>query len=121
MTKQELKKYRMALEAKLKELGPIKEQVTEIQISTQTEPNDGATAMTVHLAISSAGMNSSISKAVAAALRRIEDGSYGICLGCEEAIGKKRLDAVPWTPLCITCQGKNEKQDPELAKILHMP
>ncbi len=120
MTKQELKKYRTALEAKLAELGPIKQQITEIQI-TQIEPNDGATAMTVLLAISSADMNSSTRRYVVAALRRIEDGSYGTCLGCEEAIGKKRLDAVPWTPLCITCQGKNEKQDPELAKILHMP
>ena len=38
-----------------------------------------------------------------AALRRMEDGSYGICANCEKEIGEKRLKAVPWTPLCIVC------------------
>src|SRR5262252_2466544 len=41
---------------------------------------------------------------VRAALRRIEEGSYGTCLNCEEEISPKRLNAVPWAPLCIGCQ-----------------
>ena len=41
---------------------------------------------------------------VRAALRRIESGSFGICLNCEEEIGAKRLAAVPWAALCIVCQ-----------------
>lgn len=41
---------------------------------------------------------------IQAALRRIEDGTFGTCTGCEEAIGRNRLVAVPWTPLCIRCQ-----------------
>jgi DnaK suppressor protein len=41
---------------------------------------------------------------VRAALRRIEGGTYGICLGCEESIQPKRLTAVPWTSFCIVCQ-----------------
>src|ERR1700730_10017464 len=39
-----------------------------------------------------------------AALRRIEDGSYGICVKCQEGISKKRLAAVPWAERCIQCQ-----------------
>ncbi len=38
---------------------------------------------------------------VNAALRRIENGSYGICLTCGEDIDERRLNAVPYTPYCI--------------------
>ena len=43
------------------------------------------------------------------ALDRIENKSYGICANCEEKIQPKRLDAVPWTRLCIQCQGLLER------------
>jgi DnaK suppressor protein len=41
---------------------------------------------------------------VDAALERIAEGSYGICLECGEEISHKRLQAVPWATLCIACQ-----------------
>ena len=41
---------------------------------------------------------------VEAALRRIEDGSYGACQQCEEPISAKRLQAVPWAKCCVRCQ-----------------
>jgi DnaK suppressor protein len=40
-----------------------------------------------------------------AALERIEDGSYGACICCEELIAHERLEAVPHTQLCINCKG----------------
>src|SRR5512136_1691944 len=43
------------------------------------------------------------------ALDRIEDKSYGTCVNCESTIGPKRLEAVPWTRLCIQCQDLLEK------------
>jgi DnaK suppressor protein len=43
------------------------------------------------------------------ALNRIEDKSYGTCINCENVIGPKRLEAVPWTRLCIQCQDLLEK------------
>ncbi len=36
-----------------------------------------------------------------AALQRIEDGTYGICEVCGKPIGVERLEARPWTRLCI--------------------
>lgn len=42
------------------------------------------------------------------ALKRIEDGSYGLCLTCERPISKKRLTAVPHTKYCVDCQEKEE-------------
>jgi DnaK suppressor protein len=43
------------------------------------------------------------------ALDRIEDKSYGTCVHCENEIQPKRLEAVPWTRLCIQCQDLLEK------------
>lgn len=43
---------------------------------------------------------------VEGALRRIEQGTYGVCRECEEPISPKRLDAVPWAKYCVVCQEK---------------
>ncbi|MGV6857763.1 MAG: TraR/DksA family transcriptional regulator [bacterium] len=43
---------------------------------------------------------------VAAALQRIENGSYGVCAGCGGAIEEARLEAMPFTSLCIACANK---------------
>ena len=39
-----------------------------------------------------------------AALKRIEDGTYGICEICGKSIGEDRLRAIPWTRYCIDDQ-----------------
>ena len=38
---------------------------------------------------------------VGEALERIDDGTYGVCAVCGRDIGEERLEAVPWTTLCI--------------------
>jgi RNA polymerase-binding transcription factor DksA len=45
---------------------------------------------------------------VEGALKRIEDGSYGICEECGEPIPPERLEAIPYTPYCIRCAQKND-------------
>jgi len=45
-----------------------------------------------------------------AALKRIEARDFGTCQMCQKEIGKKRLNALPWTPLCIECQEKAESE-----------
>jgi RNA polymerase-binding transcription factor len=42
------------------------------------------------------------------ALRRIEDGTYGKCQECTQAIGLPRLKRLPYTRLCIDCKEKEE-------------
>ena len=46
-----------------------------------------------------------------AALERIDDGAFGICLDCEEAISPKRLAAVPWAGYCLHCQELHDAQE----------
>jgi DnaK suppressor protein len=48
--------------------------------------------------------------AIQEALERIEDGSYGICESCESDIAPGRLEALPFTRLCVSCQSDREKE-----------
>ena len=43
-----------------------------------------------------------------AALRRIEDGTYGQCTNCGKQIPEERLEALPYATLCIDCQRQRE-------------
>ena len=45
------------------------------------------------------------------ALRRLDDGSYGICELCGERIGTERLKARPVTTLCIECKSDQEVEE----------
>ncbi len=45
------------------------------------------------------------------ALRRIEDGEFGICETCGEEIGEKRLEARPVTTQCIDCKTEAEQRE----------
>lgn len=42
------------------------------------------------------------------ALTRIRENSFGDCVSCHQELQQKRLEAVPWTRYCITCQEKKE-------------
>lgn len=42
------------------------------------------------------------------ALERIEVGSYGRCVQCDGSIPKTRLNAIPYTPVCIKCAEQQE-------------
>lgn len=44
------------------------------------------------------------------ALKRIEEGTFGICEECKSIIAKGRLKAVPYARLCVKCQEKKEKK-----------
>ncbi len=45
------------------------------------------------------------------ALRKIEDGSYGICESCGDEIGEDRLRAMPLAKLCLSCKIDLERQE----------
>jgi YteA family regulatory protein len=47
---------------------------------------------------------------IEAALKRIEEGTYGICSNCGNQIPEERLEALPWATLCIDCQRDLERR-----------
>jgi len=69
------------------------DQMDEIQYASERE-----------LAIRNVDRESHLLRQVKAALRRIQDGSFGTCAECESAISPRRLVALPWALLCIQCQ-----------------
>jgi len=62
------------------------------------------------LALGTLARESSGLRETRAALRRIDDGSFGICMDCEEEINLKRLAAVPWAARCIACQERADRE-----------
>jgi len=42
------------------------------------------------------------------ALQRIDDGTYGTCVGCGDEISPARLEVSPWASLCIDCKRRAE-------------
>src|SRR3954463_9692403 len=47
-----------------------------------------------------------ILQAIEEALYRMEKGTFGVCRDCGEEIAPARLNAIPWTRVCITCKEK---------------
>ena len=43
-------------------------------------------------------------KAIEEALNRIRQGTFGTCAVCKQPIAKARVEAVPWTHLCLECK-----------------
>jgi DnaK suppressor protein len=47
---------------------------------------------------------------IESALRRIVDGSFGVCVACDDDIQGRRLEALPWTQFCLRCQQAIEEE-----------
>ena len=112
MTKNELNQYRSVLEARHAELGRLVRNRDGIAIEKSPDALDEVQHATEReLAIRNLDRDSHLLRNVRSALRRIEEGSFGVCLHCEEDISPKRLVAVPWAAFCIQCQEIADRQD----------
>lgn len=62
----------------------------------------------VHIQLRLKQTDAKILQAIDEALTRIEKGTFGICRDCGEPIAEARLNAIPWTRVCITCKEKQK-------------
>jgi len=105
MTKSELKKFRRILEAKQAELARVLRNREAIAIEKSPDALDEVQhAAERDLAIQNLDRESGRLRLVKLALRRLNEGTYGSCMHCEDDISPRRLAAVPWAPYCIRCQ-----------------
>jgi len=112
MTQTELNKYKAVLEAKQAELSAGLRNRDDIAIEKTPDAIDEVQlAGERELAIRNLDRESNLLRHVKGALARIADGSYGVCMHCEEDIKVKRLDAVPWTKYCIRCQEAADRHE----------
>ena len=119
MTKNEFNKYGNVLEAKQAELARAMCSRDGIVIEKSPDALDEVQyAADRELAIRSLDRDSILLRNIRGALRRIEQGSFGTCLRCEEEISLKRLAAVPWTSFCIQCQEIADRSQSERADDL---
>ena len=62
----------------------------------------------VHIQLKLKQTDAKILQAIEEALQRVEAGTYGLCRDCGQPIAYARLDAIPWTRVCITCKEKQK-------------
>jgi DnaK suppressor protein len=112
MNRTELEKYKAVLEAKQAELSRGLRNRDEIVIEKTPDALDEVQlAGERELAIRNLDREANLLRQVRGALSRIADGSFGVCMHCEEDIKIKRIDAVPWAAFCISCQEAADRND----------
>ena len=62
----------------------------------------------VHIQLKLKQTDAKILQAIEEALERLDSGSYGLCRDCGEDIATARLNAIPWTRVCIGCKEKQK-------------
>ena len=79
---------------------------------TEVRDFKDAAAEESQVAVEDAALASAASELaqVAAALRRLDDGSYGFCEDCGDPIDERRLLAMPATLYCTSCQTVRESR-----------
>ena len=116
LTKKELKKFQELLEEKRKVvLERARQMLSEGMVLDANDlPDEMDLASSEYIQsfeFRLRGREKSLLAKVDLALKKIEDGSFGICEVCDEPIGKKRLEARPETSLCIKCKEDQEREE----------
>ena len=111
MTKTSLEQYRQALEKKRNELLRGSSDRADILIENAAEEFDRLQQqLNREVAIRNLDRESTMLKNVQAALARFDNGTFGVCLRCDEDIPEKRLNALPWAAYCVKCQEVVDRQ-----------
>jgi DnaK suppressor protein len=106
----DLKQVRRNLEARLNEAISNGELTDSIRIQHVADPSDMThDAAERDVAVQILDRESVLIRQLRTAINRVDNGSYGVCLECEEEIAEKRLKAVPWAERCIACQETVER------------
>ena len=114
MDKKKAESYKKRLLAKQEELLRLvsKSEADGRQVDeevTQDIADKAANSYTKEFLFHQSDDNRRILQLVNEALERLKNGSYGLCVACQEEVQVKRLEAVPWARHCIECQEKQEE------------
>jgi len=105
-----LKAVRRMLESRLKGALPTLGLRESIHIHHAADPLDiTQQAADREVAVQNLDRESALARQLRSAIQRVDDGSYGACLQCEEEIAPNRLKAIPWAELCIRCQEQADR------------
>jgi DnaK suppressor protein len=114
MTELEINQFKKILQTKRDELERVVRNRDAITIEKSADALDEVQyASERELAIRNLDRETNLLRNVRAALRRIDEGTFGTCMHCEEDISPKRIAAVPWAPYCIQCQEQADRNREE--------
>jgi len=106
-----VRRRRAVLEARLSELLKASGERDSLEIQPMADPLDQVRQSTERdMAVETLNQQARSIREIQAALVRIAENSYGRCESCEDQIPTKRLHALPWARLCVTCQSKSEAE-----------
>ena len=111
MRTSELKKYQDILEKKKEELlaaPPARTAATEPGSKSGDWIDQSSQESDLHVHLALKQTDSKLLRAIEEAMIRIDQGVYGICMDCKNQIPPVRLDAVPWTRVCVECKEKQQ-------------
>ena len=115
MTQHEMKTFQSILKAKGAEAAKaLRNREGIIVEKAGDEFDEIAVACERDLAVRNLDRESRLLRHILGALGRIDNGTFGTCLHCEEEISQKRLAAVPWAPFCLACQEAADRGDSRL-------
>lgn len=110
MTTLDLKTLEAALQTRARELARSLAAHNQITIEQAADAFDAALlAAERESSAQILAQDFQLLRQVEAARDRLRDGTFGICLRCEEGIAPKRLRAIPWAAYCVSCQAKAEE------------
>jgi DnaK suppressor protein len=106
-----IRRRKADLESKLEDLLKIAGDRESLEIQPMADPLDQVRSSTDRdMAVETLNQQARSIHEIRSALDRIEEGSYGQCERCEEQIPARRLDALPWARMCVTCQSAMEAE-----------
>src|SRR5580704_14832660 len=121
MTLTETERFQSLLQTKQKELSGSLRNRDEIAVENAPDALDQVQLMGEReLAIRNLDRDSKALRQIHRALSRIANGTYGVCLRCEEDILPKRMAAVPWAAFCIKCQEKIDRREIEIDETVEL-
>ena len=111
--------YKAIFNALIEQRNEILESIgSDASVLNQLQQNQSGDVVDFASGSSSGEMSSQLAevetrelKNIKAAIKRINDGSYGVCEGCNQDISADRLQAIPHTLHCISCQRVAEEAD----------
>lgn len=107
----EVERYKRMLEGERAELLAAMRQREAIAVDRSPDVIDEIqAAVERERAVLEFDRTSRVLRDVNAALSRIREGTYGVCLRCDQTISTARLNAVPWTSFCIKCQQELDEE-----------
>jgi DnaK suppressor protein len=115
MEKAQIQQYRWKLESRredaLRLLDRLASETRPLDVDSSQAPGDQSNdSLAKESLFRQTSQRRHMIRMIEGALRRIADGTYGICVACADNIPRKRLEALPWTDCCLRCQEIAERE-----------